>query len=523
MSVATALSRVTGFARTWATALALGTAPIAAAYSVANNIPNMIFELVAGGILSALFIPTYLEVLAQRGEDDAWRFASHVFNLAVLALGVVAVVGIVLPQPFIWTQTFRLPPEGASGVRELAEFFFRFFAIQVVFYGGGMVIQGLLNAHRRYLWPALGPVFNNLVVITTMFLVAPAALGTNTVNGLVVLAVGTTLGVVAMFAVMVPDLLKTGVRWRPELGLKDPYVRRMLVLALPTLLYVATNLVAVSFRNASAFAVSENGPAIVMYAWNFYQLPYGVLGVALATAVFTELSESAGKRDMGAFKGNFTLGLRTTCVLMLPSAAALIALATPLVSLYRVGAFTADSVAPVADVLRLWGFALVPFAAMMFVLRSFYSLKDTQTPAFANLALTSVQIGLYWTLTTGVADWAGLGINGIPIADAVFYSLMLVTLLFLLRRKIGGLDLRAVSTTFGKMLIASLFAGAAAYGVTVLIDPLVTSVIGSLMQVLLGGVVCFGVALVVGRLLGVSEVASVTSMVRRALSRFSSR
>lgn len=518
MSVATALSRITGFVRTWATAAALGATTLAASYSVANNVPNMIFELVAGGILSALFIPTYLEVREQRGEEESWRFASHVFNLSVIALGFVAIIGIALPQPFIWTQTFRLPSSGASEVRDLAEFFFRIFAIQVVVYGGGMVVQGLLNARRRYLWPALGPVFNNVVVISTMF--AVAAIGTSHSVGLVTLAVGTTLGVVAMFAVMVPDLVRTGIKWHPELGLSDPYVRRMLLLAVPTLLYVVTNLIAVSFRNASAFAVSENGPAIVMYAWNFYQLPYGVLAVALATAVFTELSEAAGKRDMAAFKSNFTVGLRTTGVLILPSAAALVVLATPLVSLYRVGAFDAASVAPVASALRLWGFTLIFFAAMMFVLRSFYSLKDTWTPAYANLGLTSVQIALYWTLTTGVLGWSGLGINGIPIADGVFYALMLITLLILLRRKIGGIDLRGTATVYLKMVVASLIGGVAGFAIVSAIDPYLTGVGGSLVEVLLGGIVVFGVALSFARLLGVKEVSWIGSLLARIRSRF---
>ncbi len=517
MSVATALSRVTGFVRTWATAYALGATALAASYNVANNIPNMIFELVAGGILSALFIPTFLEVREQEGEQAAWRFASHVFNLSVLALGVVALIGILIPQPFVWTQTFRLPAESAAGVRDLAAFFFRIFAIQVVIYGGGMVVQGLLNAKRKFLWVALGPVFNNLVVIATML--ATKAIGADTTLGLAVLAAGTTLGVVAMFAVMVPDMRKVGFRYTPELGLSDAHVRRMLVLALPALLYVVTNLVAVSFRNASAFAVSENGPSIVMYAWNFYQLPYGVLAVALATAVFTELAEAAGKRDMSAFKRHLSFGLRTTGVLILPSAAALIVLARPLVSLYRVGAFTADAVDPVASALRLWGITLIFYAAMMFVLRCFYSLKDTKTPALVNLFATFAQVGLYLTLTTGVGSWTGLGIDGIPVADAIFYVTMLVALVALLRKKIGSFDLSSVLTTFVRMTIASALGGAAAFGVLWLLEPRTAGLTGSVIQVLAGGVACFGVALVAGSVLGVREVASVTSLVGRIFSR----
>jgi putative peptidoglycan lipid II flippase len=522
MSTATGLSRITGFVRIWATGFALGVAGLTAAYDVANNVPNMIFEFVAGGILSSLFIPTFLEIKAERGEAAAWRFASHVFNLAVISLGVLAVVGTLWPEPFIWTQTFRLSGDRAAAVRGNAEFFFRFFAIQVLVYGGGMVMQGLLNAQRKYLWAALGPVFNNLVVIATMFIYAGLR-ATDPDLALIVLAVGTTLGVFAMFAVMAPDLARGGVRYTPELGLSDPAVRKMLVLAIPTVLYVVTNLIGVSFRNASAFAVQEEGPAILRFAWQFFQLPYGILAVALATAVFTELADAAGRKDMGELKAQFGKGLRATGVLMLPAAALLIALAEPLVSLSRVGAFRASDIPAVADALRLWSIGLVFFALMMFVLRTFYSLKDTKTPMLANLALTPIQVGLYTLLTTGALGWPGLGINGIPIADGVFYLLLFATLVMLLRRHIGGFDLRGVTSTFLRMAAGSVVGGGVAYAVAALLAPAVPGFAPALLQVSVGGVAGIVVAFGLGRLFGVSEISLVTGLARGAVSRISAR
>lgn len=522
MSTATALSRVTGFVRMWATGFALGVTALASSYNVANNIPNMIFEFVAGGILSALFIPTFMEIRAERGDDDAWRFASHVFNLAVLALGVVAVVGTMWPEPFIWTQTFRASSEYGAEVRANAEFLFRFFAIQVVVYGAGMVIQGLLNAQRKYLWPAIGPVFNNVVVIATMFVYA-AMVGSNPDLALVVLAVGTTLGVVAMFVVMIPDLVRTGVRYSLELGLSDPAVRRMLRLAVPTVLYVVTNLVGVSFRNASALAVSPDGPSVLMYAWTFFQLPYGILAVALATAVFTELADDAGRKDYGALKEHFGVGLRSTGALMLPASALLIALSEPLISLYRAGAFKAEDVPVVASALRLWACGLVFFACMMFVLRTFYSLKDTRTPMLANLALTPVQVGLYVLLSTGAAGWSGLGIGGIPIADGVFYLLLFVTLAWLLRRRIGGYDLRGVTSTFVRMAIASAAGGGAAWAIAFLVSPTTPSLSSALMQVAAGGVAGLAVIWAAARLLHVREAEDLAGMVRGLVARIGAR
>lgn len=520
MSTATALSRITGFVRMWATALALGATGLMSAYSVANNIPNMIFELVAGGVLSSLFIPTFLELREAEDEQTAWAFASHVFNLVVLALGVVAVVGTLWPEPFIWTQTFRSGSDSAA-VREAGAFFFRFFAIQVVVYGAGMVVQGLLNAQRKYLWPALGPVFNNLVVIATMIGVYFMSRGDAelTQGGRIVLAVGTTLGVVAMFAVMVPSLARAGVRYTPALGLKDPAVRRMLVLALPTLVYVVTNLVGVSFRNASALSVAGEGPSWLMYAWTFYQLPYGILAVALATAVFTELADTAGRKDWTAFKTHVNRGLGATILLILPAAALLIALAEPLVSLYRVGNFAQQDVPVVAAALRWWAGGLVFFACMMFVLRVFYSLKDTRTPAIANLGLTVVQVALYTVLTTGFSTWAGLGIIGIPIADGVFYLLLFSTLTYLLKRRIGSFGFSRIAGIFARMLLAAAAGGSVAYGAAWLVRPVADGLAGAFVQLLAGGVSGLAVSFGLARALGIEELSVVTSLFGRLLGR----
>jgi putative peptidoglycan lipid II flippase len=519
MSMATTVSRVTGFLRIWATAYALGATALMSSYSVANNIPNMIFELVAGGIISSLFIPTLMEVRAERGEEGAWRFTSHVFNVVALALGIIAVIGTLLPQPFVWTQMFRLSAEEATEVFGPAMLFFRFFAVQVLIYGAGSIVSAVLNSHRRYLWPALGPIFNNIVAIAAML--GFVALKGDLKVASSVLAIGTTLGVAVMFGVQVPSLRKIGWRHTWGLGLDDPALRRMIRLAVPTLIYTVTNLVAVSFRNASAFAVAPNGPSILTYAWTFYQLPYGIVAVALATAIFTELADSAGRKDNKAFKDTFSRGLRTTGVLMLPASALLIGLSNPLISLYSIGAFSesASSTIPqVAGALRFWSAGLIFYATTMFLLRAFYSLKDTRTPMLVNGALTLVQVGLYTLLTTGLGGWSGLGINGIPLADAVFFVLMCVTLAIMLRKRIGGYDFKGIASTFVRMALASAIAGFTAWAVTIPLD-VIGGFTGAVAQVVVGGVTGFAVALWLGGVFRVKEVSTALGLMKRVVTR----
>jgi putative peptidoglycan lipid II flippase len=204
---------------------------------------------------------------------------------------------------------------------------------------------------------------------------------------------------------------------------------------------------------------------------------------------------------------------------MLPAAAMLIALAEPLVSLFLYGQFKVRDVAPVASALRFWAMGLVFFACMMFVLRTFYSLKDTRTPMLANLALTPVQIGLYVLLTTGLLGWAGLGVNGIPLADGVFYLLMLVTLALLMRRRLGGYDFRGIASVFLRMLCASIVGGVVAFWLAWALAPPVPAFGPAIVQVTVGGAAGLTAAFGTARLLRVPEVSLATDLVRKGLSR----
>ncbi|MCL2881500.1 MAG: murein biosynthesis integral membrane protein MurJ [Coriobacteriia bacterium] len=517
MSVATLFSRITGFIRVWATAWALGAGLTASAFTLANNIPNMIYELMAGGILSAVFIPVFLEVRAKRGKEEGWRFASHAMNLAMLALMVVALIGMIFPQPFIWTQTFRLAKDTVA-LRNLSNFFFRFFAFQVVLYAFGAIVQGVLNAQRKFLWPAVGSIFNNVVVIAVMFWVGFAITAHGnvlTTSIKVVLGVGTTLGVFAMFAVMVPSLLKSGFRYHFELGWHDRDVRRMIILAIPAVIYTLTNLVASSFQTTAASSISASGAAIIYFANTWVNLPYGILSVALTTALYTEMSTYATRKDIRNFKLSMTSGLRSTALLMLPTSAALFALSTQVISLFA-GKFTAHDVPIVAHVLQYWSVSLVFRAVMIFIIFSFYALKDTKTVAIANLAATVFQAGGYLILTTGIGAWKGFGYVGIPIADGIFYILLFTSLLFLMRKKVGAFDIKSFVVVFCKAALASIVGGAVTFFLQrLMVNALGGGRIAALITIAGAGLCGLVVAFALIWLLRVQELSVLSSIGRK--------
>lgn len=491
ISAATLLSRVTGFFRTWACAFALGNTLLTSAYQIANSVPNMLYELVAGGILSTAFLPIYLSQVKAQGEEGGNRYAANLFNLCLLVLGVIALLATVFAPQVIYTQTFMTGGEDA----EMATFFFRFFAIQIVFYSASAIISGVLNANKHFLWPALGPVFNNLIVIVTFFGFVPIA-RINPSFARIWLAVGTSLGVAVQAFIQIPALRRSGFRFRRGIALHGFGLGETAKLAVPAIIFTAINLVCVSVRNAFSLGVSTNGPSTLSYAWLWYQLPYGVLAVALSTAMFTEMSASAAADDLRRFKDNVRNGLRGTFFLIIPMAALLLVMSSMLVTLYHAGRFTAEDIDMVAQVLRWWAVCLPFYAGYMYLYFAFSARKDLMTVTKMNLGASVLQITLYATLTLGVGSWQGLGLIGIPISDLCFFSLMFLLLYLMLRKRIGRFTEGDLLALVGKVLLASCVGAAVAWGLNVLLGT--TTGIGmALVHILVAGgaglVVIYGI------------------------------
>lgn len=518
MSVLTAASRVTGFVRTWAMAVALGvtlsggtTIPIASSFNISNNIPNMIYELVAGGVLSSMLIPIFLEKLQRDGKEDAFRFANSLFSLVIVALGAVALVGTFWPEPFVRTQTFTVSPQEAV----LATYLFRFFAVQIVFYGLCAVTTGILNSYRHFFSPAIAPLFNNIVVIVALLAFYLPLRSTRPDLALIALAVGTTLGVVALLVVQVPALWSLGFRFRWSWDLSDPTLRKLLRKTVPVIVYVIVNLVGVSFRNAFATQAFRDGSAALTYAWMWYQLPYGVLAVAYITALFPELSDMAERKDSAAYKATFSRGLRVMSVLIMPMAAMLIALAPPLISLYRAGQFPGQAVPLIAPLLQLWACGLFSFCAYMFTLRAFNATQDSTTPMVTALATVGLHVGLYWYLSKPEV----LGLAGIPLADTIYYTVHWLVLLVILRRRVGPFSGRAVVWSLARVGTASALGGATAYAVMRLLAGAGAGATTSVAQVLLGGATGLAVTYGSAAVMRVDEIKDGAAMLRRVTGR----
>jgi len=507
MSVGTALSRLTGFLRVAAMAFALGVAEtrLADAYNVANNTPNIIYELVLGGVLTSVFVPVFVEQLTQRTKEEAYDAARAIMTLTLLLLGAVMILGILAAPWIVRLYTFRVE----AGVREdaeaLATLLLRFFMPQIALYGIGAAATGLLNAHRRFAAPMFAPVLNNLVVIASLLLFAfmpgpdVAGPGTITFAQKLVLGIGTTAGVAAMTAALWPSLRRIGFRFRWRLDLSHPAVRKLVRLSGWTVGYVVVNQIGLLVVIVLASGV-RGGYTAYQASFILFQLPYAIFAVSIMTALLPSLSELWARGEAAGFRGVLVRGIRASAFVVVPAAAGYLVLATPIVRLLlEHGVTTSRSTELVSGVLVSFALGLFSFTAFMLLLRGFYAMQDTRTPALINVFAVGVNTAVNFAL------FPALGVRGLALGHAIAYTFAAVTAAIVMARRLAGFEWAALGAGLGKVLVGAAATGAAAWGAARLAGEAVSTATlgGQVLQVgagVLAGVLAFLAAAVTLRM-----------------------
>lgn len=267
-------------------AFALGSTFVSSSYQVANNLPNMLYELVMGGMLITAFLPVYLSVKKQLGDRRGNEYASNLLTIVVVLLAIVSVLCMVFAGQIIYTQSFYSNQDEMA----LAVFFFQFFSIQIVFYGASSIVSGLLNANREYFWSSFAPVFNNLIVIASFILYAVIA-QTDQNLAFLAIAIGNPLGVFVQMAFQIPALKKVGIRLRPRIDWRDPGAGRH---AAPRRARGVRHGVLVRHGvgpERCLLRVRRQRPSVIAYARLWFTFPYSFLAVPVTTTLFTELSD----------------------------------------------------------------------------------------------------------------------------------------------------------------------------------------------------------------------------------------
>lgn len=509
ISACTIVSRITGFIRTWAMAFALGAGMLSSSYQVANNLPNMLYELVVGGMLVTAFLPVYVSVKKKLGQDAGNEYASNILTIVVLFLGALSILCMAFPALAIYTQSFF----SNQGDMAQATFFFQFFAIQIVFYGASAVVSGLLNANHDYLWSSIAPVANNVIVIVT-FLIYAAIAPSQPEIALYIIAIGNPLGVFVQMAMQLPALSRNGIRLRPHINWRDPALRETVAIGLPTIIVMVMSYIAVSAQNAASLVFTDAGPSVLMYARLWWTLPYSFLVVPITTTMFTELSELKAEENVEGMKRGIVSGMNQILFFSVPFMLYLAVFAYPLVSLLAIGAFTMDDVALIASYLVVLAFALPFYGLKSYFQKVFSSLRKMIAFAVVDIVATVAQVA--FTIGGALLIDYGVDINSVAVGQILFNLLAFLLLLAYLRHELGTFGMRSTVRAFIVSLVLGALGAAAGGGVLWLLQtfvgPLSGSILQSLAYVVAGGVVSLLVTFGLALKLKVPEAAMLSSI-----------
>ncbi len=392
MALATLVSRITGFIRIVLLAAILGAA-LSSAFTVANQLPNMIAALVLEATFTAIFVP----VLARAERDDRDGGAAFVRRLVTLAttLLVLATVLSVAAAPLL----VRLMLGGDPKVNQPLTTAFAYLLLpQVIFYGLTSVFMAILTNRNVFGPPAWAPVVNNVVAIATLglYLVVPGELSVDPVRmgnaKLLVLGIGTTLGVVAQAVILLIAIRARRISLKPLWGIDDR-LKRFGTMAAAMVLYVLISQIGLVVGNQIASTAAASGPAIYAYAWLVLQLPFGMIGVTILTVVMPRLSRNAAANDNPAVLADISLATRLTLVTLIP-VVAVITVGGPAIgsALFAYGKFGEVDANYLGIALSLSAFTLIPYALVLLQLRVFYARDEPWTPILIIVVITAVKI-----------------------------------------------------------------------------------------------------------------------------------
>lgn len=465
MAFATLVSRITGFARIVLLAAILG-APLASAFSVANQLPNLVAALVLEATFTAIFVP----VLARAEQGDADGGAAFVRRLVTVTttLLLIATALSVLAAPLLVRLMLGRSPQ----VNEPLTTAFAYLLLpQVLAYGLTSVFMAILNTRNVFGPPAWAPVVNNVVALATLavYLAVPGALSVDPVGmgntKLLVLGIGTTLGVFAQTTVLLMALRRERISLRPLWGL-DERLKRFGAMAAAMVLYVLISQLGLVVGNQIASAAAASGPAIYNYTWLVLMLPFGMIGVTVLTVVMPRLSRNAAADDIRAVLADLSLATRLTLITLIPIVA-FMTVGGPAIgsALFAYGHFGQVDAGYLGAAIALSAFTLIPYGLVLLQLRVFYAREQPWTPIVIIVVITTVKVigSLLAPYLTGdrqlVAGFLGLA-NGVGFAAGaiVGYILLRRALVPAAGRLVGVQELRTVLVTTAAALLAGLVA-----------------------------------------------------------------
>jgi len=492
MALGTLISKVTGFLSKIVLVVALGGATnLANAYTLGNTIPNAVYDVLIGGILTSVVVPLLVKT-AREHADRGDAYSQRMFTLTVLVLGAVTVVATLAAGLLV--EVYASAVHGAEH-RVMVAFAY-FFMPQIFFYGVSSLSGAILNSRNSFAAPMWTPILNNVVVIVVgvLFVVTVGLHRTPATvphSGVMLLGVGTTLGIVIQTLALIPALRQVRFGWRPRFDFRRAELAEIGRMAGWVAGYVLTTQVTFVITSRVATAASVHAPvagvSAYQNAYTMFLLPYTVIGVSVITALLPRMSRHAAARKYWLLRADFSYSIRLSSAILVPAGLILAVLGPPLCELlFSYGSSSVSQARYIGEAFAMFSLGLVPFVIFQLMLRVFYALHDSRTPAIAG----------FWTMAAAVAGnylvLAVLPAGQVVIGMAAVYGITSVLSAALagkwLLRRVGSLDGRKVVRSLTRMHMATVPALIFAVAVTVVAGTVLRpGPVYGLVTVLVGG------------------------------------
>lgn len=522
MAVGTVFSRILGFGRNAVLAAAIGTGLTATTFNVANTVPNIIYILLAGGVLNAVFVPQL--VRAMKEPDGGQGYTDRLLTLAGVVLLALTVVATLAAPLVISIYT---PGKWGDDDVAVATAFAFWCLPQIFFYGLYTMLGQVLNARGSFGPMMWAPVVNNVVAIATglgfiaLFTVNEEVPDSLSSAAIAFLGAGTTLGVALQALVLLPVLRRTGFRFRARKDFRGAGLGKAGDLAKWTLLFVLVNQLAYVVIVNLATAADKAAQGVISYGVGFtaysyaylvFILPHSIITVSVVTALLPRMSAAVADRRFDDLRDDLSTGWRLTAVGVVLAAAGFVALGAPLAGVLYAGTGP-DGAHYIGLVLAAFAVGLPAFSAQYLALRGFYAMEDTRTPFLLQVGIATINVVLAAAVYAVLPlRWRIVGMAG---AYAVTYAVGLVASTAVLRRRIGGVDGRRVVRTYARLVVAAVPSALAAFGVARLLESaLGRGLAGSLVSLTGGGLVLLAGYLLLARALHVRELSALLGLVR---------
>lgn len=470
------LAKVISLVQTFIIAQTFGLSSDYDAYVAANRLPEVIFNLIAGGAIAFAFIPVFTGLLAQGERTTAWKTASHVVNTIFAVTFVVSAIAFLFAP---WLVTSIIAPGFDNPVTQTQTIeMMRILLVSTLIFSVSGMVMGILQSHNRFLLPALAPILFDVGILIGVIFLLP-------VMGVHGLAVGAVLGAAMHLAIQIPGLFRVQARWFPELGWNDPNLRRIIRLMIPRVADLGLISLSTIFTQNLLSRLGEGATSAFDWGWRLMQIPETLIGTAMGVVIFPTLSALSSLGDENGKRGAMSGALRFIYIATIPSAIFLIVGGRTLISILEGNMFDTAATNLVYSTLQFFAIGIIVHSMLEVVARSFYADKDTLTPLLVAVGGAVVNI-VFAVLLTGAltGDARQENVGGLALANTLGIAFEVTALMWILRKRWHGLNENEMARTALKATAASLVMGAAVVAVNAVWNSLGLSGRGTVMTII---------------------------------------